>query len=58
MKNQKNFTPERTGTDRRIDIDRRNPTLQERIREFWHRYFQDNPEKERRRGNDRRREFA
>ena len=54
MTSKQAFTPERTGKDRRKAIDHRNPSLQSWMRDFWNRYFSDNPDKERRRLNERR----
>ncbi len=48
-------TEQRSGEDRRSLVDSRNPGLQNWIREFWNVYFQDNPDKNRRRIADRRR---
>lgn len=56
MTSKKTSTPERSGMDRRKTIDERNPSLQRWIREFWNRYFTDNPDKERRKLSDRRRD--
>jgi len=47
-------TDQRSGMDRRNDVDPRNPQLQSWMRRFWTTFFQDNPDKERRRNADRR----
>ncbi|MCI0413686.1 hypothetical protein L0222_12910 [bacterium] len=48
------LTEQRSGADRRNSLDERNPKLQSWMRQFWAKYFQDNPDKERRRISDRR----
>jgi hypothetical protein len=47
---------QRSGADRRHFVDSRNPELQIWMREFWSKFYRDNPEKERRVNPDRRRQ--